>query len=101
MYALNYVYSKLTYINVLILEDLIKTCCLDKLYIVKTNVGSYGEVATEEGRVSISLGKILLCGGTSGGYISGWDLDAVSANGKKTWGSTCGVPNASDGAEDE
>ena len=31
------------------MEDLFKTCCLDTVYIVKTNVGSYREVATEGG----------------------------------------------------
>ena len=35
--------------EVLLLEELFKTCCLDTVYIVKTNVGSYMEVAKEGG----------------------------------------------------
>ena len=84
MYNLNYVYSKLTYIDVLLLEELFKTCCLDTVYIVKTNVGSYREVATEGGGGSISFGKVLSCGGTSGVAIWVGDLDAVGANGEET-----------------
>ena len=68
----------------LLLEDLFKTCCLDTFYIVKTNVGSYREVATEVGVGSISLGKVLLCGGTIGVAIWGADLRAVGANAKVT-----------------
>ena len=49
VYNSKYVYSKLKYIEVLLSEELLKTCCLDTVYIVKTNVGSYRVVATEEG----------------------------------------------------
>ena len=81
---MNYVYSKLTYIEVLLSEELFKTFCLDTVYIVKTNMDLYREVAMEGGGVSISFGKVLSCGGTSGVGIWGGDLGAVGANGKET-----------------
>ena len=84
MYNLSYVYSNFTYIEVLLLEELLNNCCLDTVYIVQTNVGLYREVATEGGVGSISLSEVLSCDGTIGVAIWGRDLGTVGANGEET-----------------